>query len=334
MAILELAFDNEQDLENWAFGNLYSFLGKTLLLKKFLIETPAGKGAVPDGIAFNFSDGKWYVLECELIGHGVWPHIAEQITRFVVALQNPHSLRRIRDRVFERVMEDDIASEIAEQLETSTDRLLQQIELFIEGVRPQVVIFIDDTTQDLEDFARALEIPTAIYRVKKFQVNNQLEFYSPDSTAPVLLTEPDDRGKASHQDIEVIEALGGGRLHPESGRRRFRAFQLNDGRIIQLKRSKYRERNDYYWYGINPSTLDKSEEIGTSHYIFVLGTWGFVTVPIETVREYCTSTKVSKNPDGTIRHYHVLISPEPEPEMYWSNESPRFDLSEFAQSFE
>lgn len=334
MAILELAFDKEEDLERWVFSNLDEFLGKSILLKKFFIETPAGKGAVPDGIAFNFTDGEWYVLECELIKHGVWPHIAEQITRFVVALQNPDTLRKIRDRVFEYIMAENLASEIAGQLETSRDRLLQHIELFIEGVKPQVVIFVDDTTQDLEDFARALEIPTAIYRVKKFQVNGQLEYYSPDTTAPVLLTEPDDRGKASHQDIEIIEALGGGTLHPNSGRQRFRAFQLHDGRVIQVKRSKFHERNEYYWYGINPSTLEKSDELGTSHYVFVLGTWGFVTVPIETVREYCRSTKVSKNPDGSIRHYHVLISPEPEPVMYWSNDSPRFALADFAQSFD
>jgi len=334
MAILELSFDKESDLESWVFDNIDQFLGTCVLLRKFQIATPSGKGAIPDGIAFNFTDGKWYILECELLKHGVWPHIAEQITRFVVALQNPESLRKIRDRLFEHIIENNAVTKIATQLETTSDRLLQQIELFIEGVRANVVIFIDESSQDLGDFAAALEIPTAIYRVKKFQVNGQPEYYSPDTTAPIVQTEPDDRGKSSRQDLEVVDLLGGGKLHPNSGRQKFRAYQLTDGRVIQIKRSKYHEKNDYYWYGINPNTLKKSEELGTTHYVFVLGTWGFVTVPISIVKQYCETTKASKNSDGSVRHYHVLVSPEPDPVMYWSNESPRFELADFAQAFD
>ncbi len=104
MAISEQPFDSEAELENWVFANLETFLGPCILLRKFLISTSAGKGAIPDGIAFSFSSKQWYVVECELLKHGVWPHIAEQITRFVVALQNPTTLRRIRDELFEHLL--------------------------------------------------------------------------------------------------------------------------------------------------------------------------------------------------------------------------------------
>lgn len=334
MAIVELPFDSEAELERWTFGNLSLFLGECLLLPKFQIVTPAGKGAVPDGLAFNIQAEEWYVVECELLRHGVWPHIAEQITRFAVALQNSDTLRKIRDQLFEAVIERGLSNNIAEQFATTTDRLLQKIELFIEGVQPNIVIFIDETSQDLSDFAHALQIPTAIYRVRKLQVNGQLEYYSPDKAAPVLRTEPDDPRLADKQDYDVVERLGGGVLMPIEDAPRFRAYKLNDGRVITTKRSKYHEKNDYYWYGINPSSLDKATKAHVSHFVFVLGSWGFVTVPIEIVRKYCRETKATLNADGSVRHYHVLISPEPSPELYWSNDTPRYDLTEYGTPFD
>jgi hypothetical protein len=35
-----------------------------------------------------------------------------------------------------------------------------------------------------------------------------------------------------------------------------------------------------------------------------------------------------------IRHFHCLISPPPKPELYWSNDVPRFDLSEYYHEFD
>jgi hypothetical protein len=34
-----------------------------VLLKGFQIKTPSGKGAVPDGFAFNFADQEWFLIE-------------------------------------------------------------------------------------------------------------------------------------------------------------------------------------------------------------------------------------------------------------------------------
>ena len=104
MAIKDQPFDSENELEKWVYANLETFLGPCVLLRKFLISTSAGKGAIPDGIAFSFTSKQWYVVECELLKHGVWPHIAEQISRFAVALQNPDTLRRIRDELFEDLL--------------------------------------------------------------------------------------------------------------------------------------------------------------------------------------------------------------------------------------
>jgi hypothetical protein len=298
-----------------------------------LISTSAGKGAVPDGIAFSFASRQWFIVECELLRHGVWPHIAEQISRFVVALQNPDTLRQIRDELFEHLLSNRLASSVISTLSTTGERLLQQLELFVEGVQPSVSIFIDDANQDLEDFARALATSTSVYRVKKFIVNGRNEYYSPDVNAPILKIDSEDRIGSENQDYEVIELLGGGVVLPNGAKERCKAYKLNDGRIIQIRRSKFHSKDKYYWYGINPGALNSAAELGTTHLVFVMGDAGFASVPIELVREFCLITKSTKHPDGSVRHFHILISQEPDPEMYWSNELPKYDLSEYWTPF-
>jgi hypothetical protein len=289
------------------------------------ILTTAGKISIPDAFAFNFSTREWFLIEAELLVHGVWPHIAEQITRFVVALQNPDTRRKLRDRLFEQLLTSGEADIISARLGIGVERLLQQVELFIEGVQPQIVVFIDDTNQDLTDFAQALDIPSKIFRIRKFIVNGRAEYYSPDRSAPVLETIPEPKAGLGSQDIDVVEQMGDGLLI--SGQGRFKCYKLTDGRIIHIKRSKFHEKNTYYWYGINPSSLDQAYQLDVTDFVFVMGTWGFVVVPIGVVDSFCKTTKVSRNADGSVRHYHVLISQEPDPEFFFSSDVPRVNLS-------
>lgn len=160
MAIEESQFEDEKELQNWVQDNLNDFLPASYFLPGFQITTVSGKHGVPDGFAFNFDEREWFVIENELLIHGVWPHIAEQIVRFVVSLQNPASRKKIRNRLFEFLLEQNLHQKVAEILNTPIERLLQQIELFVEGVNPQFVIFIDDTNQDLHDMAQALAAQT------------------------------------------------------------------------------------------------------------------------------------------------------------------------------
>jgi len=296
----------------------------------FQIKTSSGKGGVPDGFAFDFDNREWYVIECELLSHGVWPHIAEQITRFVVALKNPESLRIIRDKLFENIIKISNLSKISEQLNTTKERLYQQFEVFIEGVQPTLVVFIDETNRDLVDMMQALDIPTKVFRIKKFLVNNAPEYYSPDRNEPALETEPVEKGQTEEYDI--IEILGGGKLESTVGR--FKCYKLDEGSVIYVKKSKYYEKNDYYWYAITPQSLKYIEEYNVSYVIFVMGEFGFAKVPVSIVSEFLKNTGDTKKADGSVKHYHLLISHDPEPELYWSNDRPKFPLGEYFQPFE
>lgn len=330
MSILEAKYDSEGELQNWVFSNILSFLPTCHLISGFQIKTSSGKAGVPDGFAFDFTNREWYIIECELLSHGVWPHIAEQITRFVVAQKNPESLRTIRDKLLEDILKSGNLADITKQLNTSNERLLQQIELFIESVQPTLVIFIDESNKDLEDMTQALDVPTRVFRIKKFLVNKKPEYFCPDRNEPVLVTEPTERTQTDEYDI--IELLGGGKLESSSGR--FKCYKLNDESIVYIKKSKYYEKNDYYWYAITPAGLEYTDEFKITHVIFIMGEFGFVKVPVNIVKEFIANTGVSNNLDGSIKHFHLLISHGPKPELFWSNEKPKFQLADYFQSFE
>jgi len=197
MAILETEFDNEKELENWVKANIEDFLPGAICIPGCRILTISGKGGVPDAFAFNLAEHEWYVIEAELLSHGVWPHIAEQIVRFVVATQNPETRRIIRDKLFEYLLTTEKLESAAKDLDTTLERLLQQIELYIEGVDPQFVIFINNTNQDLQDMVYALSAPTKIFEVRKFVVNGSPEYFAPHRNSPVVETEPGEQSGLS-----------------------------------------------------------------------------------------------------------------------------------------
>ena len=331
MSISEVQFDCEKELHDWAVTNIHTFLPNAIFIPGFQVATTSGKKGVPDGFAFDFRDREWFVVESELLRHGVWPHIAEQIVRFVVAMQNGQTRRKVRDRIFNYLIESGKSEETASILETTPQRLLQKLELFIEGIQPEVVIFIDQTNQDLYDMAQALSAATRVFRIQKFVVNGQPEYHSPDRNTPVLDTETADVGVAPETDFDLIDILGGGTIDNTHGR--FKCYQLLNGNIVHIKRSKFYADSNYYWYGINASTLACLNEFRVTHIVFVMGEDGCAVVPLDTVTEFVKSTKASLNADGSVRHYHALISPPPEPTLYWSNETPRFTLSDWYITF-
>jgi hypothetical protein len=308
MSITDAKFDLEKELEEWVFENIKNFFGDCILLSGFRITTPSGKHGVPDGFLFNFTRRSWWIVECELLAHGVWPHIAEQLTRFVVAGRNVNTLRQVRDKVFDQIIARNLESQVSMDLGTEPTRLLQKIELFIESVQPSIAVFIDDTNQDLTDFCDALDVPTEIFRIKKFVVNGRPEYYSPDKSAPIIITEPEEPGTTGSTIFDAVEQLGGGELVSS----KLKCYKLADGRVVKVQYSKFHERHQAYWYGINPLSYAAAKEIGCSHYVFVMGTDGFAEVPIEIIDLFIPTAYATKNMDGSVRHYHVHISPPPD----------------------
>ena len=334
MAITEAPFEKEKELHEWAASNIGDFLPGAICIPGFTISTMAGKHGCPDAFAFNLRDREWFVIESELLVHRVWPHIAEQVTRYVVAVQNPLTLRKIRDRLFEHLLEQGSAEEAAKELGTTPERLLQQIEIFIEGTPPEIVVFIDDTNKDLEDMVHALKAGTRVFRIQKFIVNGHPEYHSSDRNAPVIETEGGDEGKASATANEALEALGGAEL--VASVRGFKCYRLSgDGSIVTVRRSKFYESSNDYWYAISERALDYFEEYGVTHVVFVMAREGLVTVPLSVLEEYFNAAAgTSKNPDGSIRQYHILISPGPESELLTKADAAGISVADSYLAFE
>lgn len=323
MPIADASFNQEMELQKWVYGNISSFFGDCILLPGFRITTPSGKHGIPDGFAFNFIQKSWWIIECELLNHGVWPHIAEQLTRFVVAGRNNQTLRQVRDKVFETVMDQGIEHQVSVNLNTDPTRLFQKIELFTESISPSLAVFIDDTNQDLMDFCNALDVPTEIYRVKKFVVNGTPEYYSPDKSAPVIVTTPEESGSTGSTVFDAIEQLGGGELINS----RLQCYRLSEGRVVKVQYLKFHERHQAYWYGINPSSYEAAKSFGCTHFVFVMGQDGFATVPLATIDMHLASAHATKNADGTVRHYHVHISPPPDVVLKGYGNADDLDMS-------
>jgi hypothetical protein len=322
MPIADAAFEKEQELQRWVYENISNFFGNCLLLSGFRITTPSGKHGIPDGFVFNFTQRSWWIVECELLSHGVWPHIAEQLTRFVVAGRNNQTLRQVRDKLFEAILSQGLEHQVSADLSIAPTRLFQKIELFVESVPPSLAVFIDDTNQDLTDFCDALDVPTEIYRVKKFLVNGLPEYYSPDQSAPVIVTTPEESGGTGSTVFDAIEQLGGELINS-----RLKCYRLSDGRVAKVQYSKLHEQHQAFWYGINPSSYKAAKDVGCTHFIFVMGQDGFVVVPLPIIDRYLTTAYVTKNADGTVRHYHVHISPPPDVVLKGYGNADDLDLS-------
>jgi hypothetical protein len=128
----------------------------------------------------------------------------------------------------------------------------------------------------------------------------------------------------------TLEQLGGEAERVGGGR--FRHYRLKDGRIVNLKHSK-RHTKGYYWFGIHHTLYEDMAKAGATHLVFILGSHGFLIVPLGVVRDYLAHARVSRTSSGTVRHYHVHISAEPEFEFYHHGRAERVPARPYYQAF-
>jgi len=129
MAIEQRPFDNEDELHNWVAENITTFFGDVLYVPgSFFITTKRNKRCKPDGYILDIQNSAWTIIESELLKHGVWEHIAEQIMRFIVAATNDATKRKIRDVFFDVIESKGLIPHFSETLGITQHRLIQRIE--------------------------------------------------------------------------------------------------------------------------------------------------------------------------------------------------------------
>jgi hypothetical protein len=158
----ETEFNNEAELEaivekyaKLLFGNDTIYLSK-----KMLVRTGEGRGTIPDAFVIDYENEQWYIVEAELIAHGVWRHIVPQITSQIVACLNEDTRNLLTDRVLEH-----IASDARLRLEPH----IQQRVVKILRKEPVVAIPIDSSSDDLEAWAQTQKLPVSIWVISKLE---------------------------------------------------------------------------------------------------------------------------------------------------------------------
>src|SRR5262249_48341889 len=115
------------------------------------------------------------------------------------------------------------------------------------------------------------------------------------------------------------------------GTGRFRIHQLADGRVVNLKYS--RSHGKYYWFGLHASLWEDLPRAGTTHMVLVLGTTGYATVPLSVMSDYVAEAGTSPKGDGTVRHYHVLVSTGAKPELFHHGKPTRIPIDTYFTPF-
>lgn len=312
----KLNFNNEDELHQWIKSNAQRFLGNGLFLDgNFLIYTRRNKGAKPDGYYINFETSEWTIIETELISHGVWPHIAEQITRFSIASRNSDTLRNLRDAFFSLIERTNQIQSISNSLSIPPERLIKHIEGIIESNTPNIAIFIDDINEDLEDLAESLNTPIGIYKVQKFEVKGSIEYFSEDYENASFQTTITDIIEERTNPAEILSDTSNDEIFFRRGRTKFYSNDNNERYVI-----KYSKQYDSggYWYGISPQLLELMTQNSLTHIILQMGSEGYLKLPLNILNQYligANTTKIIYQGTEVISHYHIHLNRTPNLEL-------------------
>lgn len=158
----ETEFSDEAELEavvekyaKLLFGNDTIYLSK-----KMLVRTGEGRGTIPDAFVIDYENDEWYIVETELIAHGVWRHIVPQITGQIVACLNQETRDLLTDRVLEHI-ESDARLKLEPHIQQRVVTILRQ--------EPVVAIPIDGSSEDLEAWAKTQKLPVSIWEISKLE---------------------------------------------------------------------------------------------------------------------------------------------------------------------
>ena len=333
--MIRIPFDREKEIQNYIENNIELFFGNVIFLPgDFYIYTPNDKKAKPDGFIIDLHNSTWTILETERMEHGVWRHIGEQLMRFIVASNNGRSHRIVRDKFFQKIRSENSISSFSRDLNIPESELITTIEKIIENEPATIALVIDDMIDDLKDGLDALNANFQVFVVDKFDVNGNIEYHiksgASGENTPMIETTVDTVGVNKGRYAPALSLLGDYMKTSNIGPIKFYIYENGDK--IRLIYSKDYE-NRPFWYGITAVALKHFENENLTHLVFILGTEGIVKVPIDVVKKYLNTAGVSKNKDGSVKHWHVLISSGEEHIMFTNSNTPEYDLDSYFYPF-
>lgn len=153
---IRIPFQNEEKLERLAVEHKDILYGRDALyfdIKRAITSITKNSG-IPDGYlltATNPQDAKFWVVEYELSGHSLYDHIIGQLGRFLRAISNETSKRRIRDAIFDEINANPDYRKKIEKIMTPPHN---EIRYFLEQILERncgLIVVIDEKSPDLLD---------------------------------------------------------------------------------------------------------------------------------------------------------------------------------------
>ena len=218
---IQSPFNNEDELEGVVTENYeYIFGPNSFYLPKKLIKTADGSGTIPDGFAVDLSGRKWFIVEAELLKHSVWNHIAPQVSKQIIASQQPESRKLLALLAIEAIKKQ---PEKFDELDIDKYKLGIILNEILEKP-PLIGLPIDNISDDLADWAKTLKNPVNIWLIKKYiEVGNQenVIYELPEEYKPLIDTEDDNtiiegdtERKIKTYNISVYDLIHEGLLGP------------------------------------------------------------------------------------------------------------------------
>ena len=218
---IQTPFENEEELEGVVAENYeYIFGPNSFYLPKKLIKTADGSGTIPDGFAIDLAGKKWFIVEAELLKHSVWSHIAPQVSKQIIASQQPESRKLLALLAIEAIKKQ---PEKFDELDIDKYKLGIILNEILEK-SPLIGLPIDNISDDLADWAKTLKNSVNIWLIKKYVEvgnTNNIIYELPEEYKPLIDTEEDNtivegetERKIKAYNISVYDLVQAGLLHP------------------------------------------------------------------------------------------------------------------------
>lgn len=159
---------SEDELVNFVSLNIKDIFGmESIYFEKQKIKAISGIGSIPDGYLIALRDNRWFIVEVELSSHPLHEHIVPQISKFISGIRNPNMRQKLLDYFYKTIKNDIMLENLVKQVIGSGE-----IYRFISNIisqKPELIIIIDEYTQELKEVCNTLPINSTIIEFKIFQ---------------------------------------------------------------------------------------------------------------------------------------------------------------------
>ena len=145
---IQYNYNSENELENMVFEHYKEIFGdNTILFNKSKIRTVANVGTIPDAFVVDLKNKKWYIVEVELKDHDIYGHVNSQIMRFLDAIDNPITKRKLSDKFYNEVKNEPFKEAL---FKTNNIKEVYKHISDIIDTTPSIVIVIDEINNKVE----------------------------------------------------------------------------------------------------------------------------------------------------------------------------------------